>query len=238
MISSVGDSVQKPIVGVQDDTCHSCGEIGHRAHQCPSKNQQQQRPPVGKGDKGDQGEKGRTSKRGLKCDLCGITNSHTESTCRKKAAAMANIQSANAPAFNVTQADTDPPPPHYDPRLLTPGMMEQARFVPALQQLAVQQPAATAASLATYLSQLQQGRAPTTRHVSVKSHSTQNFNSGSSMALWPTALLQAVDQALAMDSVHTLFTLISAHTVMLIWIRISRNYVTQSELDHATTQLL
>ena len=29
MISSVGDSVQKPIMGVQDDTCHSCGEIGH-----------------------------------------------------------------------------------------------------------------------------------------------------------------------------------------------------------------
>ena len=38
MISSVGDSIQKPIMGVQDDTCHSCGEIGHHAHQCPSKN--------------------------------------------------------------------------------------------------------------------------------------------------------------------------------------------------------
>ena len=58
-------------------------------------------------------------------------------------------------------------------------MMEQASFAPALQQLAVQQQAAIAASLATQLSQLQRGRAPTARHVSVKSYSAQTFNSGS-----------------------------------------------------------
>ena len=90
---------------------------------------------------------------------------------------MASIQSTNAPAFNVSQSTVDPPQPQYDPRLLTPGMMEQAQFAPAAQQ-----PTATAASLAAYLSQLQRGRSPGARHVSVKSHWTQSFDIGPSMA--------------------------------------------------------
>ena len=35
MIASVGDSTPKPVMGVQDDNCHNCGEKGHHAHSCP-----------------------------------------------------------------------------------------------------------------------------------------------------------------------------------------------------------
>ena len=102
-------------MGVQDDTCHSCGEIAHHAHQCPSKiqHQQQQQQSAGKGGKGSKGSKGREYLKGLKCDFCGIKNSHTEDKCRKKEAVMANIQSVNTSAFNVSEPTG--PRPQYDP---------------------------------------------------------------------------------------------------------------------------
>ena len=34
MIASVGDSSQKPIMAIENDSCHNCGEIGHHSRNC------------------------------------------------------------------------------------------------------------------------------------------------------------------------------------------------------------
>ena len=38
MIASVGDSSPKPVMGVQDDLCHNCGEKGHHANAYTNQN--------------------------------------------------------------------------------------------------------------------------------------------------------------------------------------------------------
>ena len=74
MIASVGEPTPKPALAIQNDNCHNCGELGHHSHQCTK-------------DASNSKGKGRGKRehlKGLKCDFCGIKNSHIEADCREK----------------------------------------------------------------------------------------------------------------------------------------------------------
>ena len=78
MIASVGESTTKPALAIQDDRCHNCGELGHHSHQCTKDASNKDTSNSGR----VKGKGRRESTKGLKCDFCGIKNSHIEADCQ------------------------------------------------------------------------------------------------------------------------------------------------------------
>ena len=103
MIASVGDSSPKPVMGVQDDLCHNCGEKGHHANTCTNQNN--------KDHQGDN-RNGNNGKPKKKCTHCGWKG-HTVEECRKKAkevaaAAVAAVNAVHAGSANGSQPASQP----------------------------------------------------------------------------------------------------------------------------------
>ena len=96
MIASVGDSTPKPVMGVQDDNCHNCGEKGHHAHGCPHGDKPK--------DKDDKKPNGKAKK---KCTHCGWKE-HTADECRRKAREDAAAVNAVHAAQTGQQPDAQP----------------------------------------------------------------------------------------------------------------------------------
>ena len=94
IIASVGDSTPKPIMGVQDDNCHNCGEKGHHAHNCPHE------------DKKDKDKDRQNGKSKQKCTHYGWKG-HTVDECRKKAREDATAVAA-VNAVHAAQASQQP----------------------------------------------------------------------------------------------------------------------------------
>ena len=108
MIASVGDSSPKPVMGVQDDLCHNCGEKGHHANTCTNQNNK---------DHQNNRNGNNETKKKKKCTHCGWKG-HTVEECRKKAkevaaAAVAAVNAVHAESANGSQPanSSQPAPP-------------------------------------------------------------------------------------------------------------------------------
>ena len=138
MIASVGDTSNKPVMAVEDDDCHYCGEKGHHEHTCSKKKEDAaigKYEPVHRRGKGGRKNRSR-DKWKLKCTNCGMKG-HTADKCRNDKVNTAQRGSVEQPSNSVTEP-------------------EHAK---------VENQEITQASLAAYLTQLHRGAVPVQRFV-------------------------------------------------------------------------
>ena len=140
MIASVGDTSNKPVMAVEDDDCHYCGEKGHHEHACPKKKEDAdvgKYEPMHRQGKGGRRNRSRDKWR-LKCTNCGIKGL-TADKCRKDKVNIAQQKSMEQ--SSLPNAVTKHAPPKAENQEITQ------------------------ATLVAYLTQLHRGTAPAQRFV-------------------------------------------------------------------------